>query len=69
MQSADGPEAGVIPGERIGYLVVGHACQDIAPDGSLVAGGTAIYSALMASRLGVQTAILTSAAPDYRFFE
>jgi hypothetical protein len=55
-------------GRFIDYLVIGHACQDIVSGGALAAGGTAIYSALTAGRLGMQTAILTSAASDYRFF-
>jgi hypothetical protein len=55
-------------GRPIDYLVVGHACQDIVSGDALVAGGTAIYSALTAGRLGMRTGILTSAAPDYSFF-
>ena len=46
------------------YLVIGHVCQDILPDGTLVAGGTATYSALVAHRLGRSTAVLTRSAPD-----
>ncbi|MBN1401710.1 MAG: ribokinase [Anaerolineae bacterium] len=65
---ASAGDGGRTPNRRpIDYLVVGHACQDVTPDGSLVAGGTAIYSSLAASRLGMKTAILTSAAPDYCF--
>ncbi len=51
-------------------LVIGHAVQDIlSPPGRGTApgwrlGGTASYAALLASRLGLRTAVLTAAAPD-----
>lgn len=41
------------------YLVIGHICGDIQADGSVVLGGTALYSALTAARLGWRTAVLT----------
>lgn len=41
------------------YLLVGHICADLQPDGSVVLGGTALYSALTAARLGARVAILT----------
>ncbi len=41
------------------YLVIGHICGDIQPDGKVVLGGTALYSALTAARLGWRTAVLT----------
>ncbi|MBA2758516.1 MAG: carbohydrate kinase [Chloroflexia bacterium] len=41
------------------YLVIGHICADLQPDGSVVLGGTALYSALTAARLGARTAVLT----------
>jgi sugar/nucleoside kinase (ribokinase family) len=55
------------PGQRRGvqlsrtpdYLLVGHICADLQPDGSVVLGGTALYSALTAARLGARVAILT----------
>ena len=52
------------------FLVVGHAVQDILPPpGGREApawrlGGSASYAALLASRLGLRTAVLTAAAPD-----
>lgn len=49
MQSSRTPE----------YLVVGHICGDIHPSGKVVLGGTALYSALTAARLGWRTAVLT----------
>ncbi len=58
------------PGNRSGlqlsktpdYLLIGHVTADLQPDGSVVLGGTALYSALTASRLGARVAILTRGA-------
>jgi sugar/nucleoside kinase (ribokinase family) len=41
------------------YLLIGHITADLQADGSVVLGGTALYSALTASRLGARVAILT----------
>jgi len=41
------------------YLVIGHICADLQPDGSYVLGGTALYSAIAAARLGARVAVLT----------
>lgn len=41
------------------YLLIGHVTADLQPDGSVVLGGTALYSALTASRLGARVAVLT----------
>lgn len=41
------------------YLVIGHICADLLPDGSAVLGGTALYSALAAAALGQRVAVLT----------
>jgi sugar/nucleoside kinase (ribokinase family) len=49
------------------YVVVGHVCKDLVPDGYTV-GGTATYAALTAQRLGVRTGVVTSAAPHFRAF-
>lgn len=46
------------------YLVVGHVCKDLEPDGFTV-GGTATYSSLTARNLGVRVGVITSAAPDF----
>ena len=48
--------------EKIDYLVIGHICHDITPDG-LVVGGTAAYSGNTARMFGCETAVLTSSAP------
>jgi sugar/nucleoside kinase (ribokinase family) len=44
------------------YLVIGHIVADILPDGSAVLGGTALYSALTAARLGWRVGVLTRGA-------
>ena len=41
------------------YLVIGHIVADLQPDGQVVLGGTALYSALTAAKLGWRTAVLT----------
>ncbi|MBX3071141.1 MAG: carbohydrate kinase [Thermomicrobiales bacterium] len=41
------------------YLVIGHICADLHTEGHVVLGGTALYSALTAARLGWRTAVLT----------
>jgi sugar/nucleoside kinase (ribokinase family) len=47
------------------YIVVGHICADILPDGTAVLGGTALYSALAAATLGWRTGILTRGRYDF----
>lgn len=44
---------------RFDYTTVGHVTIDVLDDGSRRAGGTALYSALQAARLGRRTLILT----------
>jgi len=48
------------------YLVLGHITHDLLPDTTTRPGGTALYAAVTARRLGLQTAVLTAAAelPD-----
>ena len=46
------------------FLVVGHVTHDLV-DGETRDGGTAAYAAAVAARLGLEAAILTSAADDY----
>lgn len=43
------------------YLVIGHICLDLTPQGPRV-GGTAAYSASVAALLGCRTAVVTSLA-------
>lgn len=45
-------------------LLVGHATRDLLPDGGWRLGGTVVYAALTALRLGKRPAIVTAAAPD-----
>jgi len=45
------------------FLVIGHLAKDKATEGWRL-GGTAAYASLTASRLGLRTAVLTSAASD-----
>ncbi|MCH8920914.1 MAG: ribokinase [Chloroflexi bacterium] len=52
------------------FLVIGHIVQDLSPQKSRDEaagwrlGGTASFAALLATRLGLRTAVLTAAAPD-----
>ena len=46
------------------FLIIGHVTRDFLPDGSARLGGTALYAALAAQRLGRRVAIVTSAPPD-----
>jgi sugar/nucleoside kinase (ribokinase family) len=48
----------------IDYLAVGHITQDIVA-GERVTGGTVAFSGCTAVALGCQTAVLSSAAPDF----
>src|SRR5919199_777603 len=45
------------------YLAIGHIAKDLRPDGSSVAGGTALYATLTAQRLGQSAAMVTALAP------
>jgi len=49
----------VSPGARFDYTTVGHVTIDVLPDGTRRPGGTAFYSALQASRLGLRALVLT----------
>ncbi|MCH7999822.1 MAG: ribokinase [Chloroflexi bacterium] len=52
------------------FLVIGHVVQDISPQTSRDEavswrlGGTTSYATLLATRMGLRTAVLTAAAPD-----
>lgn len=50
---------------NIDYLAIGHICADLQPDGSTRLGGTALFAALTAHRLGLRTAIVTACADDF----
>jgi sugar/nucleoside kinase (ribokinase family) len=49
--------------EKIDYLLIGHLTKDLTPFGPRI-GGTAAYSALTASALGLRVGIVTSWAAD-----
>lgn len=57
--TADRPLRGLQTGRTPQYLVIGHICADLQADGTAVLGGTALYSALTASRLGWRVGVLT----------
>jgi len=44
------------------YLIIGHITADLMDSGEVVLGGTALYSAIPAARLGANVAILTRGA-------
>lgn len=46
------------------FVVVGHVCQDLLPDGGLGLGGSVSYAATTAQRLGYRVGLVTSAGPD-----
>jgi sugar/nucleoside kinase (ribokinase family) len=58
-----GAGKGASAGGRFDYTAVGHVTVDVLDGGSRRPGGTAFYSALQASRLGLRTLILTRGAP------
>ncbi|MEO1625859.1 MAG: PfkB family carbohydrate kinase [Bacteroidota bacterium] len=49
-------------------LCIGFLCHDLH-EGKKLLGGTAAYASLMASHLGVRTALLTSVGKDFAHFE
>ena len=54
-------------GGRPQFLVIGHAVQDLLPDGDPSPwrlGGAVAYASTLARRLGLRAAVLTSAGPE-----
>jgi sugar/nucleoside kinase (ribokinase family) len=47
-------------------LCVGHVCHDLLA-GHYVLGGTASYASILTSRLGMETAVLTSFGPEFQY--
>jgi 1D-myo-inositol 3-kinase len=45
------------------FVVVGHVCQDLMPDGSLSVGGSVSYATTTALRMGYRAGVVTSAGP------
>jgi len=54
---------GTTDGPAPEYVVVGHCALDLQPDGSFLPGGTVLYSALTAARMGMRAGILTAGDP------
>ena len=50
------------------YLCIGHCCHDLL-NGKNILGGCTSYSSLVASQLGMDTAVLTSVGDDFEFFD
>lgn len=48
------------------FLAVGHVARDEFPDGAHRLGGTALYAAATAARLGIPTALVTRVGPNER---
>ncbi len=46
------------------FVVVGHVCQDLLPDGSLSIGGSVSYATTTALRLGYRAGAVTSVGPS-----
>ncbi len=46
------------------YITVGHVTVDVLPDGTRRPGGTALYSALQAARLGLRALVITRGVPQ-----
>ncbi|HEV2066958.1 MAG TPA: PfkB family carbohydrate kinase [Thermomicrobiales bacterium] len=55
----DRPRSGVQLSRTPDYLLIGHVTADLQPNGEVVLGGTALYSALTAAKLGARVAVLT----------
>lgn len=53
----------LIPLEPVDYLVIGHISHDLLPGGSRL-GGTASYSAMTASALGLRVGVVTANGPE-----
>ncbi len=50
------------------YLLIGHVTRDLLPDGAFAPGGTALYAALTAHRLGRRVGVVSAYAaipPDW----
>lgn len=58
----DRPRSGIQLSRTPDYLLIGHVTADLQPNGEVVLGGTALYSALTAAKLGARVAVLTRGA-------
>ncbi len=48
------------------FLAIGHVARDEFPDGAHRLGGTALYAAATAARLGLETSLITRVGPHER---
>ena len=48
--------------QAVDYLMLGHFTRDLLPDGSITPGGTALYAALAAERLGQAVGVVSAPA-------
>jgi len=62
-QSCQSPWEGLNSALQFDYISVGHVTMDVLEDGSRRPGGTALYGALQASRLGLRSLIITRGVP------
>lgn len=46
------------------YVLLGHICADLQPDGSTRLGGSAFFAACAAHQLGLQVGVVTACSPD-----
>jgi len=46
------------------YLLLGHICADLQPDGSMRLGGSAFFAACAAQQLGLQVGVVTACSPN-----
>ena len=46
------------------FVVVGHVCRDLLPDGGYSLGGSVSYATATAQRMGYRVGIVTSAGPE-----
>jgi hypothetical protein len=53
----------LVPTRPVEYLLIGHICKDLTPQGPVL-GGTAAYSGLTARALGFRVGVVTSCGPD-----
>jgi hypothetical protein len=46
------------------YLLLGHICADLQPDGTTRLGGSAFFAGCAAQQLGLQVGVVTACSPD-----
>jgi sugar/nucleoside kinase (ribokinase family) len=61
MSAPGGAAGGRAESPAPAFVVIGHATHDLLPNGGVQLGGTALYAAITASRLGESTGVVTAA--------